>query len=305
MGSSYSCFGAPGRLGRNVFTWKIDGFTSLLEQGEGSTSTGFDMEGIRWQLSLNPQDKKSTDPSSTKHVSVGISVSPFSLRPSYMLQTRFRIFIYDQKYGMHRTREVHHTYLTTCRTLEVLCIVPLQTLENPSFGFLVNNTIAIGLELINLKKVACNGIERSTFLQKNKITGSHSWYVDDFSQLKKPTAYSEPFQIGGYTWRLQLQSEGKLNKNYLSFYLELDKSRSQHPPTEGVLVEFDLSIKKQASGPYRGISRFIFSTKTTGWGYGEFIKIEEFLDPTNGYLIKGTCTFEVTVNIFGFANDRA
>ncbi|KAJ4784347.1 TRAF-like family protein [Rhynchospora pubera] len=304
MGSSYSCFGVPGQSGRNLFTWKIDGFTSLLEKGEGSTNTPFDMEGIRWQLSLNPQDKKSADPSS-KHVSVGISVSPFSLRPSYMLQARFRIFIYDQKYGRHSIREVGHTYQTTCRTMEVSCMVPLQKLENPSFGFLVNNTIAVGVELINLKKVACNGIERSTFIPKNIISGSHSWYIDDFSQLKKPTAYSEPFEIGGYTWRLKLQPEGKLNKNYVSMYLELDKSRSQHLPSDGVLVEFVLSIKKQAARAYRGKSRFIFSTKATGWGYAEFIKIEEFLDPTNGYLIKGTCTFEAKVNIFGFATDRA
>lgn len=221
-------------------------------------------------------------------------------------------------------------------------MVPLETLQNPSFGFLVNNTIAIGLELIQLKRLACNGIERSSFIQKKTLSGSHSWYIDDFFQLKKPSVFSEPFQVGGYTWyvmkphspsyvgmyrfycndypinyqtffgtfllfallfiyflfsfhsckrnwdifwyctsespigiipksfssplppsscsnilnlnirRLKLQPKGVGNKNYLSLYLKLDRSRSQLPPSEGVMVDLVLSIKKQPTGTYKG-----------------------------------------------------
>jgi predicted component of viral defense system (DUF524 family) len=38
-------------------------------------------------------------------MSVGIAASPSSLRPNYMLQTKFRVFIYDQKYGNHIVNE--------------------------------------------------------------------------------------------------------------------------------------------------------------------------------------------------------
>jgi hypothetical protein len=90
--------------------------------------------------------------------------------------------------------------MTTSRVSGLSCMAPLKTLQTPSLGFLINNSIAIGVELMQLKKVACNGIERSSFIQNKKLNGSHSWYIDDFSKLKKPSALSEPFQVGGYTW---------------------------------------------------------------------------------------------------------
>lgn len=57
------------------------------------------------QLSLNPLDKRTGDTSSKRHVSVGIAASPSFLRPNYMLQTKFRVFIYDQKNGNHIVKE--------------------------------------------------------------------------------------------------------------------------------------------------------------------------------------------------------
>jgi hypothetical protein len=51
--------------------------------------------------------------------------------------------------------------------------------------------------------------------------------------------------------------------------------------------------------------RFNFSLRATGWGYAEFIRVEDFMNPKNGYLIKGACTFEASVTVLGSAKDRA
>jgi hypothetical protein len=56
-----------------------------------------------------------------------------------------------------------------------------------------------------------------------------------------------------------LQPEGVVNKNYLSLYLKLDKSRSLLPPSEGVMVDLDLSIKKQPTGTYKGKGWYLFA----------------------------------------------
>ncbi|KAJ4779061.1 TRAF-like family protein [Rhynchospora pubera] len=132
----------------------------------------------------------------------------------------------------------------------VACMVPLKTLKSPSAGFLVKDTIAFGVEFIQFEKVPCNGLETRSFIQEKMSSGSHCWCIEDFSQLDRPTAFSKPFQIAGYTWRLLLYPEGAFNKDYVSLYLTLDQSKSQLPPSSGVMVDMVFSIKKSQSGAY-------------------------------------------------------
>ncbi|KAJ4775507.1 TRAF-like superfamily protein [Rhynchospora pubera] len=129
-------------------------------------------------------------------------------------------------------------------------MIPLETLKNPSAGFLVNDTIAVGVELIKCKKVHCKGQLRRSSIQKNKTSGSFSWCVEDFLQLNNPVAFSKPFQIAGYTWKLALKPEGEYNNNFLSLYLEIDNSALQLLPSSGLMVDAVLSVKKSESGAY-------------------------------------------------------
>ncbi|XP_078149517.1 uncharacterized protein LOC144544853 [Carex rostrata] len=306
---------------KHVFIWKIDGFKSLLEQGKGSTNTSFEMLGICWCLAVYPMDRMSGATDSEKHMSLQLRAR--RLHPSYMLETKVKFFIHDQRHGKHIEREVSHTYLTTSERSKVPCMIPLKTLKNPSLGFLLNDSIAVGVELIEIKKVPCNGVERVCFIQKNKSSGSYSWYIEDFSQLSRPFALSKPFMIGGYTWRIRLDPEGKYsNKNYISLYLELEhKSVSQLPPSSGVMVETVLSIKRQSQGvlgndphgtqtvdPFQEkliVVRCNFTPSFTSWGISEFLRLEDFKAPSNGYLIKGTCTIEASVCVLGSEKDRS
>ncbi|KAJ4776356.1 TRAF-like family protein [Rhynchospora pubera] len=288
---------------KHVFVWNIDGFSSLLEQGEGFTNTPFKMHGIAWNLAINPMDRNTGD--TEKHLSLVVCAY---VKPDCMLETEFKFFIRAQKYGhKHVEREVSHTYMTSSYRSGVKCMIPLETLKNPSAGFLWNDTLAVGVELIKFKKVHCNGeLRRSsiTSIQKNKPSESFSWFVEDFSQLDKPVAFSKPFRIAGYTWRLKLKPEGEYNNDFLALYLDLDNSASQLLPSSGVMVNFVLSIKKSESTAYAIRLRYNFTGKDTSFGMMDFIRQVEFKDPANGYLIKGRCTFEASISIFGSANDH-
>jgi hypothetical protein len=66
-------------------------------------------------------------------------------------------------------------------------MIALEKLQCTSLGFLVKDTIAVGVELTHFKKVPCNGLERTSFVQKNNSSGSYNWNIDDFSQLNQPT----------------------------------------------------------------------------------------------------------------------
>ncbi|KAJ1692001.1 hypothetical protein LUZ63_016156 [Rhynchospora breviuscula] len=288
---------------RNIFAWKIDGFTSLLEQGEGSTTTPFNMHGITWYLSLNPTDRKIGDTNSEKHVSLFVSVH---VSPDYILETKFKYFIQSRKYGKHAEREVSHTYMVSSCECGVACMLPLETLKDPSAGFLVHDSIVVGVELQKFAKVPCNGLERISCVAKKKSSLSCNWCFEDFLELKEPTVTSDPFQNAGYTWRLKLKPEGGSNKEYISLYLVLDRSASKLPPSSGVMVDVVFSINKsQTDGYNKQRFRYNFTGSNTVWGLRNFISREEFKDPANGYLIKGRCTFNASITIFGSTNDHA
>ena len=106
--------------------------------------------------------------------------------------------------------------MTTSHVARASFMIPIKTLKSPSLGFVVNDSIAVGVELIEFKKVPCNGVERTSFIPKNKSSGSFSWYIEDFSQLSRPIASSKPFEIAGYTWYVM----------NLSLYISLSRSLS-------------------------------------------------------------------------------
>ncbi|KAJ1687494.1 hypothetical protein LUZ63_018884 [Rhynchospora breviuscula] len=298
MGSSQSSVHETEPPKKQVFVWKIDGFTSLLEQGSDLISTPFEMHGISWIFSVDPKDGKSGDTSSEEHVSLFLDTFPSA---NCMLQTKLKFFIHDQKYGKHAECDVSHTYMRSSYRSGAACMVPLETLKNPSAGFLRTDTISVGVELIQFEKVPFYGLEMRTSIQKNMSIGSYRWCVDDFFQLiKRPTACSEPFKIAGYTWRLHLEQGGYFNKGCLSLFLTLDISKSQLPPPSGVLVEVVFSVKKSQSRGYEKSSRYNLTRNNPTLGLN-LIRYEEFKDPANGYLIKGRCTFKVSISVLGCA----
>ncbi|KAJ3702298.1 hypothetical protein LUZ61_006003 [Rhynchospora tenuis] len=301
MGSSHSSHSSVHETEppkKHVFVWKIDGFTSLLEHGNGLITTSFEMHGISWTFSMNPKDEKSGATSSEEHVSLFLDTLPSA---NCMLQTKLKFFIHDRKYGKHAECDVSHTYMRSSFRSGAACMVPLETLKNPSAGFLKNDTISVGVELIQLEKVPFYGLETRTSIQKNMSSGSYCWYIDDFFQLKRPTASSDPFKIAGYTWRLQLEQGGYFNEGYVSLYLTPDISKSQLPPSSGVLVEVVFSIKKSQSGGFKKSGCYHLTRNHPTWGLN-LMTYEKFEDPANGYLIKGRCTFEVSIGILGCSN---
>ncbi|KAF3325362.1 MATH domain-containing protein [Carex littledalei] len=271
-------------------------------------------------------DRKSGDTGSEKHMSLGLAAALVSLSLNYMLETKFKIFIYNQLDGKHIEREVSHTYLQISHRSEVSCMIPLETLKSPSLGFLVDDSIAVGVEFIEFKKVPCTGVERISFISNEKSSGSCSWYIEDFFQLSRPVGYT--FQIAGYTWylpsfelnkkTLELEPESVLCKNYVALYLKLvDESGSHLPTSSDVMVDAVLSIKRQSKGvlandplgtgtldPYQKRIRNNF-TRNSKWGYPQLIKLKDFKNPSNGYLVKGTCTIEASICVFGFGNNHS
>uniref|UniRef100_A0A0D9XKN3 MATH domain-containing protein n=1 Tax=Leersia perrieri TaxID=77586 RepID=A0A0D9XKN3_9ORYZ len=285
---------------QTTFKWRIDGFSSLLDKGEGWTySRVFKIMGLNWYLKLNPMDRKSGD--ETEYVSLNLELCNTSLKPDTVVDASFKFLIYDQTYGNHNEHQVTHKFQTASSSSGTLCMIPLSTLKS-SPGFIFNNSCVFGVEFIKVVAAKVKDTSETLFVQKiNAFTEvkAFTWDIEDFFALKSPS-YSPEFELGGHKWFLSIYPTGyDKNGNYLSLYLHM---KTQNIPNQNSaeLVDYCIGIKNQETGKHRKeAGRCQFSKNVDNWGFNKFMSLEDFKDSSNGYLVKTKCCIEAEVTIVG------
>lgn len=291
----------PSPAAQTTFKWRIDGFPSLLDKGEGWTySRVFEIMGLNWYLKLNPRDRKSGD--EKEYVSLRLEQARTSVKSNTVVVASFKLLIYDQTYGKHSEHQVSHNFQTASTSSGISCMIPLRTLKKRSSGFLVNNSCVFGVEFIEVVTAKANDTSETLFVQKINTFSErkvYTWDIDDFFALKNP-GYSPEFEIGGHKWFISIYPSGLDNNgNYLSLYLNMKIPHTLHQNTAN-LVECSISIKDQEAGKYwKETGRCQFSKNATNWGWNKFMSLEDFKDSSNGYLVKTKCCIEAEVAIVG------
>ncbi|KAJ0034063.1 hypothetical protein Pint_25981 [Pistacia integerrima] len=123
--------------------------------------------------------------------------------------------------------------------------------------------------------------------------------MDSFSFLSKALAddfISDTFVAGGYRWQLIIYLLGdwiKAKTNYISVKLELLNTSSLQIGWK-VNVIFNFFLFNQLKEKYFSLqdgSVKQFHEMKTKWGIKNFIDLNTFSDPLNGYLIDDSCVF--------------
>ncbi|KAL5795031.1 hypothetical protein ACOSP7_003625 [Xanthoceras sorbifolium] len=127
--------------------------------------------------------------------------------------------------------------------------------------------------------------------------------IESYSSLlnvlnKKNERYETSiFDVGGYKWKLILYPVGNETfKDHISLYLAIDESNSFPNDNWTVCVNFKLFVLNQKTMKYLTIQdakrtvRY-FDKLRTEQGCAEFLSLDEFNDPCNGYLVNDCCVF--------------
>ncbi|XP_066386974.1 uncharacterized protein [Miscanthus floridulus] len=290
---------------KSSFTWRIDGFSSLLDKQKGWTNSGyFEMKELKWYLQLNLKDRKSRD--ERDYVSLVLVLSKTSdLKPDTIVEASFKLLIYGQAYGRHSEHEFSHQFQTTqsSRSSGISCMILVETLKEPSSGFIVGDSCVFGVELIKLTTAKAK--HSSGTLHVQKINGfsareAYTWAIDDFLTLKG-RCYSPEFEIGGRKWYLTMYPSGiDGNEEFLSLYLHMAKPDGDASlQNSGVVVEVSLSIKDKVTSNRNtktGRCQFQATEDCDGWGWAKFMATKSVKD---WYLVKGSCLIEADVAIAG------
>ncbi|KAL6639993.1 hypothetical protein ACP70R_022303 [Stipagrostis hirtigluma subsp. patula] len=274
---------------QTTFKWSIDGFSSLLDKGEGWTSSSvFKIKGHHWNLYLNPRDRKSGD--DEEYVSLSLELEESSVEPNTIIEAYFKLLIYDQYYGNHYEQKVKHIFQTASTSSGKSCMIPLKTLLEDSCGFFVNDSCVFGVEFIKIFRAKANTTSESLYVQKMKTLSKSKTYIWDFENFM-------PLTDPDYTQSIIMDLSR--DRKYLSLYLKM-KTPNSLPEDYGSLVEFTLSIKSQKNGDHKKLTgRCQFSSKAVAWGFEKFISLEDFTDSSIGYLVRNRCRFEAKVAIVG------
>ncbi|WVZ59329.1 hypothetical protein U9M48_009484 [Paspalum notatum var. saurae] len=297
MGNSSSRGRSKGQQTTLTFKWSIDGFSSLLDKGEGWTySRVFEIMGHNWYLKLNPRDKKSGG--SDEYVSLSLQLASSSVKHGTVVEASFKLLIYDQSYGNHSQHQVSHSFQTASTSSGASCMISLRKLKQHPSKFIVNNSCVFGVEFIKVTTLKANTMSEILFVQKTSIFNeatTYTWDIEDFSALKK---FDSPeFEVGGYRWCIGIYPSG--DGNHLTLDLSMKKTNDL-PDNSANLVEFTLSIKDQEAGNHRkGTGRSQFTNDARSWGWTKFISLEDFKDSSNGYLVKNKCCIEAEIAIVG------
>ncbi|KAK2418621.1 ubiquitin-specific protease [Trifolium repens] len=143
--------------------------------------------------------------------------------------------------------------------------------------------------------------EQSSVEKYEKFT----WKIENFSRLKNLYVVgSEPFVIGGYPWKIFLYPRG--NKTNLPIYLEAVETANM---SEGwsrdvkfkLLVFNQLDTNMTISKDYGDCE---FNASYTSRGFYEFMEIDRFNDPNNGFIVEDACIVEAEIFVSKSSHEK-
>jgi hypothetical protein len=128
------------------------------------------------------------------------------------------------------------------------------------------------------------------------------WTVRNFSRLMDEEVESEPFQVGGIRWRLIMFPRGNLKKEkkkaqYFALYLGIDDFEVLERRVEVRLV---LSVVNQKYvNRCSGESQHVFAPgdEDSDWGFTQFMKLHELLNPSKGWLHDDALLIEANLKL--------
>ncbi|KAK9146443.1 hypothetical protein Sjap_006346 [Stephania japonica] len=289
------------------YIFKIQSFSSLMKnQIERYDSGDFESGGYKWKLSLFPDGNKKK--SVKDHISLYLVIADTSsLSFGWEVNVSFKLFLLDQIRDQYLTIEEsggrYRRFHGMKTELGFSHLIPHTTFNNPSNGYLVDDTCVFGAEVFVSKSTDIGG--ECLSMLKEATTFTYTWNIEKFSELREAYNASEPFIVGDYKWYLKLYPKGNANeKNHVSFYLVLTDSGTLAPGLK-VYVKNRLRVKNQASTSTSTIEKeanFCFTKSSPGWGWAKIISLDTLNDQMKGFLIKDTCIVEAEVTVLGLVS---
>ncbi|XP_050138114.1 MATH domain and coiled-coil domain-containing protein At3g58250-like [Malus sylvestris] len=134
-------------------------------------------------------------------------------------------------------------------------------------------------------------------MRDNLVSVDFSWKVENFSKLNNFKHYSDVFSVGDYKWQILLYPRGN-NVDFLSVYLVVAES-SKLPPGWSRHAAFSLTLVNQLhpSNSKTLDTEHLFNKRGSDWGFTSLIPLNDFCNPSKGYLVDDMCIIRAKVAV--------
>ncbi|XP_019054286.1 PREDICTED: uncharacterized protein LOC104603404, partial [Nelumbo nucifera] len=209
-------------------------------------SGDFKAGGYNWKLILYPNGKKERNVKD--HISLYLAISEPSSLPvgwqanvmfkllsvyssgnsyqasAFILLCCFQVIVKDnveERKGTKRAPSRFHAMMTKRGFTH---LISLETFNDPSNGYLVEDTCYFGAEVFVSKN---HGEGECLSMTKGPVSCSHTWKIEKFSLLCEKQ-YSKEFSVADFPWKILLYPRGdsKEKDRSLSLYLTFADSAS-------------------------------------------------------------------------------
>ncbi|KAF5203289.1 Ubiquitin carboxyl-terminal hydrolase [Thalictrum thalictroides] len=289
-----------------LFRFKIESFSSLSTSVsiKRFESCEFDAGDYKWKLAFYANGNEKVG--GKDHISLYLVLADSScIDDNKELLVSFSLLVFDQILLKYLKVHVMSSFHATKSESGFEMFLPLNIFNDPSNGYLVDDTCVFGAEVSSIE---------STNKKQRYVPFKFTWKLEKFSELKDAIYQSEKFTVEGHDFKLKLFPKGQSGKGTslslflaladpLSLFLALADPGKLSSATK-LHVKFTLRIIDQVNKKHKEkASEHNFSWREIDWGYINFLLLSE-LNLSTGCLVNDTCIFEVHITRCEPTKDR-
>ncbi|KAL5556059.1 hypothetical protein UlMin_038295 [Ulmus minor] len=284
-----------------TFLLKIMSFSMLSKASIMKyRSSEFEAGGYKWILSVYPIGNKTKD--AQDHISIYLELADTTkLGTCWEINSTINFFIYDHVRDKYVSRQDAKVKRFHCMKTQwgIPKFIDHETFNNPSNGYLVNDSCTFGVEVFIVKNTF--KVESISMI-RSAVSCKYSWKFDLVSRRTNQEVYeSKQFFGADYKWSILflpngIQGDAQIWNNYITVGLKLDTSN--FPSGKKLFTHFTLRMKDQINNDdYERSDTELISLRVGG--FRRFMALTKFRDPEKGFLVNDACIVEAEFEVLG------
>ncbi|GMH39219.1 hypothetical protein BSKO_07117 [Bryopsis sp. KO-2023] len=287
-------------------SWRIGGYAKIRQRAIWSNY--FEVGGYDCRLLIYPGGDSQAVPG---YVSVYLQLTdPRHSGGKWECFSSYQLSIVNQKdISKSITRDSWHRYSAKKKSHGWCDFAPACTITDGNQGFAMNDTIMITADITVLNETSkfSRDDDPNQLSSSYVMSGTFNWRVHNFSlfmdMIKTQKIMSPTFPAGDCCLQMSVYQLTVEGTDYLSLCLESKDPDKSEVGERTCWSLFRISMLNQQAGQHRhrdSYGRFTADSESgdnTSLGWNEYMKMSEFTDESNGYLVDNTAVFQVTYHV--------
>nr|XP_023875700.1 uncharacterized protein LOC111988161 [Quercus suber] len=274
---------------------KIESYSILSETVEKYESGVFEAGGHKWRLSLYPKGNKKMNGSG--HISLYLAiVETENLPRGWEICVNFKLLVFDQIRDKYLT--IHDADDSSIKRFHDMKtewgftkFLPLDTFNDVSHGYLVNDCCLFGVEVFVHKH---SGKLECVSITEKPANCTLTWKIEKFSALDEES-YSQEFTVADSQWKILVYPKGNSNGKAKAISVYLCSCNCLVSDLK-YFAEFKLRIRDQINKNHvENTAKHWFSKSLKDWGFSQFLLLENLNDASKGFLVNDTLIVEAEI----------